>query len=49
VVTVALNILYGAAVLCRARALNVQGLAMPPGIPRLVPLERAEIEDRAGP
>ena len=38
VVTVALNILYGAAVLGRARSLSGQGLAIPPGVPHLVPL-----------
>jgi PfaD family protein len=46
VVTVALNILYGAAVLGRARSYSAQGLAIPPGIPRLVPLQRAELEER---
>jgi len=35
VVTVALNILHGAAVLFRARSLAVQGVELPPGIPRL--------------
>jgi PfaD family protein len=46
VVTVALNILYGAAVLGRARSYRAQGLAIPPGVPRLVPLQHAELEDR---
>jgi hypothetical protein len=46
VVTVALNILYGAAVLCRARTLASQGRTLPAGVPRLTPLERREIEDR---
>jgi trans-AT polyketide synthase, acyltransferase and oxidoreductase domains len=46
VVTVALNILYGAAVLSRARSLSAQGLAIPPGVPQMVPLERPELEDR---
>jgi len=46
VATVALNILYGAAVLARTRALVGQGVAIPPGAPRLTPLEPAEIEDR---
>jgi PfaD family protein len=46
VVTVALNILYGAAVLCRARSYSAQGFALPPGVPRLSPLQRAELEDR---
>jgi PfaD family protein len=45
VVTVALNILYGAAVLCRARTLAGQGGTVAPGVPRLAPLERSEIED----
>ena len=49
VVTVAMNILYGAAVLTRARALGAQGLSMPPGTPRLAPRELAEIEDRLNP
>ena len=49
VVTVALNILYGAAVLGRARALAGQGVALPPGTPRLAPLERPEIEGRVNP
>ena len=49
VVTVALNILYGAAVLSRARSLSGQGLAIPPSVPHLVPLERAELEDRMSP
>ncbi len=48
VVTVALNILYGAAVLGRARALAGQGLTIPPGIPGLAPLDRAEVEARIG-
>lgn len=46
VVTVALNILYGAAVLARARTVRAQGVPIPPGVPRLAPLEAAEIEDR---
>ncbi len=33
--TVAMNILYGAAVLTRARIASVQGLGLPPGVPRL--------------
>jgi PfaD family protein len=49
VVTVALNILYGAAVLGRTRNYTAQGLTIPPGLPRLAPLERAELEDRAHP
>lgn len=49
VVSVALNILYGAAVLARARALTGQGVALPPGAPRLFPLEPSEIEERLSP
>ena len=46
VATVALNILYGAAVLTRARILNAQGVGMAPGVPRLTPLDGIEIENR---
>jgi trans-AT polyketide synthase/acyltransferase/oxidoreductase domain-containing protein len=46
VVTVAWNILYGATVLARARSLGGQGIAIPAGTPRLVPLELPELEDR---
>jgi hypothetical protein len=46
VVTVALNILYGTAVLSRARIASMQGLALPAGVPRLLPLEVDEIENR---
>jgi PfaD family protein len=46
VATVALNILYGAAVLSRARIMSLQGVALPPGVPRLTPLEISEIENR---
>lgn len=46
VVTVALNILHGAAVLVRARNLGTQRVMLPPGTPRLAPLELAELEDR---
>ncbi len=46
VVTVALNILYGAAVLLRAAALRCQGVRLPPGVPRVAPLELTELEDR---
>ena len=49
VVTVAWNILYGAAVLGRARCLAGQGVTLPPGAPRLSPLELSEIEDRVNP
>lgn len=48
VVTVALNILYGAAVLSRARTLASQGLTLPPGVPRLAPLKPAEIQPWIG-
>jgi trans-AT polyketide synthase/acyltransferase/oxidoreductase domain-containing protein len=46
VATVALNILYGAAVLTRARIASMQGLVLPAGVPRLAPLEVDEIENR---
>jgi trans-AT polyketide synthase/acyltransferase/oxidoreductase domain-containing protein len=46
VATVAMNILYGAAVLTRARIVNAQGIGIAPGIPRLSPLESIEIENR---
>ena len=49
VAVVALNILYGAAVLNRARVLAGQGIPIPPGTPRLVPRELSEIEERIGP
>jgi PfaD family protein len=46
VATVALNVLYGAAVLIRARIASVQGVNLPPGVPRLSPLDLTEIENR---
>ncbi len=46
VATVSFNILYGAAVLARARGLAAQGVTLPAGTPRLAPLELAEIEER---
>jgi trans-AT polyketide synthase, acyltransferase and oxidoreductase domains len=46
VATVAWNILYGAAVLTRARTASVQGVRLPPGVPRLAPLDISEIENR---
>ncbi|MBY0525166.1 MAG: PfaD family polyunsaturated fatty acid/polyketide biosynthesis protein [Gemmataceae bacterium] len=46
VVTVALNILYGAAVLTRANHLRSQGFRLPPGCPPLAPLEPTELERR---
>ena len=48
VTTVALNILYGAAVLERARCLSVQGVTPPPAVLRLPPLEASEILERVG-
>ncbi|MGZ3336187.1 MAG: PfaD family polyunsaturated fatty acid/polyketide biosynthesis protein [Isosphaeraceae bacterium] len=47
VVTVALNILFGAAVLSRARMLRAQGVTLAPGMPRLAPLDRGDIEKRS--
>jgi PfaD family protein len=47
--TVAWNILYGASVLTRVRILAIQGCALPPGLPRLKPLELNEIENPARP
>ena len=47
VATVAMNILYNASVLIRARTLAAQGIPIPAGIPRLSPLPLAEIEGRA--
>jgi PfaD family protein len=47
VVTVAQNILHGAAVLVRTQMLAAQGVRMPPGSPRLSPLDRGEIEKRS--
>jgi trans-AT polyketide synthase/acyltransferase/oxidoreductase domain-containing protein len=46
IVTVSLNILYGAAVLARVQMLACQGFALPSGRIRLKPLERGEIEKR---
>lgn len=46
VVTVALNILYGAAVLTRANYVRGQGIQLPPGCPALTPLEPMELERR---
>jgi len=43
---VAFNILYGTAVLLRARFAALQGVAPPAGVPRLAPLPREEIENR---
>jgi PfaD family protein len=47
VAVVAINLLYGAAVLTRARMLQAQGGKLPPGSPRLVPLGWDEIENRS--
>lgn len=47
VALVARNILHGAAVLARARALAAQGMAIPPGVPDLQPLPLAEIDERS--
>jgi PfaD family protein len=46
VATVARNILYGAAVLTRARILTAQGVVVAPGVPRLLPLDPGELENR---
>jgi trans-AT polyketide synthase/acyltransferase/oxidoreductase domain-containing protein len=46
VAAVALNILYGAAVLTRARIASIQGVSLPAGVPRLIPLCSTEIENR---
>jgi PfaD family protein len=46
VVTVALNILYGAAVQTRASMLRAQGVRLPSGCPSLRPVEVAELRER---
>jgi PfaD family protein len=46
VAAIALNILYGAAVLTRARIAAAQGVSLPPGEPGLAPLTSSEIENR---
>jgi trans-AT polyketide synthase, acyltransferase and oxidoreductase domains len=46
VAEVALNILYGAAVLARARMMSMQGMPPPFGVPRLGPLPVSQIENR---
>jgi PfaD family protein len=48
VAIVAWNIIYGAAVLARARTLSAQGFVLPSGLPRLTPLESTEIVNRLG-
>ncbi|MBN2492204.1 MAG: PfaD family polyunsaturated fatty acid/polyketide biosynthesis protein [Planctomycetes bacterium] len=42
--TVALNLLCGAAVLTRAHALRIQGVALAPELARIVPRERRDLE-----
>jgi PfaD family protein len=49
VVTVALNILYGAAVLLRLHLLRCQGLSLPPAWSRLAPLTPEQLEEVIGP
>jgi trans-AT polyketide synthase/acyltransferase/oxidoreductase domain-containing protein len=46
VVPVAMNILYGAAVLLRAQSLRCQGIPLPVNFPRLAPLEMEELTSR---
>jgi PfaD family protein len=46
VVTVAMNLLYGAAVLLRASCLRMQGMALPPNVPCVIPLELSELRRR---
>jgi PfaD family protein len=46
VAPVALNILYGAAVLLRATHLRIQGVRLPPYLPRVTPISPSEIEMR---
>ncbi len=48
VVTVALNILYGAAVLLRAGMLRAQGVRLPTGCPRLTPRELSALQTHPG-
>ena len=48
VVTVALNIMYWAAVLGRVRSLVGQGFPVPPGTPGLPPLDLPELRERMG-
>jgi PfaD family protein len=49
VVTVALNILYGAAVLLRLNLLRCQGVAVPPGWSRLTPMEPEQLMRKLDP
>jgi PfaD family protein len=46
VVTVALNLLYGAAVLMRATALRCQGVRLPSSCPRVTPLVLEDLQKR---
>jgi PfaD family protein len=46
VATIALNVLYGSAVLLRARIMSIQGVVPPFGVPQLKPLSKSEIENR---
>jgi PfaD family protein len=46
VVVIAMNILYGAAVLLRAQGLRCQGVRLPTNYPRVVPLEMEELLSR---
>ncbi len=46
VVTVALNLMHGAAVITRLNMLRSQGLALPPALSHVVPLTQAEIESK---
>jgi PfaD family protein len=46
VVTLALNLLFGAAVTLRVQMLRCQGVALDPGAVRVRPLEREQIEER---
>ncbi len=48
VVTVAMNLMFGAAVLTRANWLRAQGAALPPAVRRFVPLELDEINGLLG-
>lgn len=45
VATVAMNILYGAALLARVNFLRCQGIAIPPQVLRMEPLELAQIKE----
>jgi PfaD family protein len=49
VVVVALNILYGAAVLLRLQALRAQGAALPAALAAWRPLEQEDLEERLNP